>query len=52
MLHGLEEIRHCAGIQFDAQIVEAFLTIPWSHWIKLRETLGSPFRLTHARNMG
>jgi putative nucleotidyltransferase with HDIG domain len=52
MLHGLEEIRHCAGTQFDPKIVEAFLTIPWSQWIDLRENLGSPFRLTHLRNMG
>jgi HD-GYP domain-containing protein (c-di-GMP phosphodiesterase class II) len=29
-----------------------FLAIPWSHWIDLRESLGSPFRLTHSRNMG
>jgi putative nucleotidyltransferase with HDIG domain len=52
MLQGLEEIRSCAGTQFDPKIVEAFLTIPWSHWIELRENLGSPFRLTHLRNMG
>jgi putative nucleotidyltransferase with HDIG domain len=52
MLHGLEEIRRCAGTQFDPKIAEAFLTIPWSHWIDLRESLGSPFRLTHLKNMG
>ena len=46
MLHGLEEIRHCAGTQFDPKIVEVFLSIPENHWIELRENLGSPFRLT------
>ena len=43
MLHGLEEIRHCPGTQFDPKIVEAFLTIPWNQWVDLRESLGSPF---------
>jgi HD-GYP domain-containing protein (c-di-GMP phosphodiesterase class II) len=47
--HGFEEIRRCAGTQFDPKIVEAFLSIPESHWIELRETLGSPL-LTHLRN--
>jgi putative nucleotidyltransferase with HDIG domain len=47
-----EEIRRCAGTQFDPKIVEGFLSIPKNHWIELRENLGSPFRLTHARNMG
>jgi HD domain len=50
--HAREEIRSCAGTQFDPKIVEVFLSIPESHWIDLRESLGSPFRLTHARNMG
>ena len=52
MLHAREEIRRCAGTQFDPKIVEVFLSIPENHWIELRENLGSPFRLTHARNMG
>ena len=47
-----EEIRSCAGTQFDPKIVEVFLTIPEHHWIDLRETLGSPFRLTNSKNMG
>jgi hypothetical protein len=37
---------------FDPKIVEVFLSIPQNHWIELRENLGSPFRLTHLRNMG
>jgi HD-GYP domain-containing protein (c-di-GMP phosphodiesterase class II) len=49
--HGREEIRRCANTQFDRKLVEVFLSIPESHWIDLRESLGSPFRLTHSRNM-
>ena len=45
MSHGREEIRRCAGTQFDPKIVEVFLTIPENHWIELREKVGSPFRL-------
>ena len=45
MSHGREEIQRCAGTQFDAKIVEVFLTFPENHWIELRENLGSPFRL-------
>jgi hypothetical protein len=48
----LEKIRSGAGPQFEPKIVEAFLAIPWSHWIDLRESLGSPFRLTHSRKYG
>jgi HD-GYP domain-containing protein (c-di-GMP phosphodiesterase class II) len=49
--HAREEIRRCAGTQFDPKVVEVFLTIPENHWIDLRANLGSPFRLTHLRNM-
>ena len=52
MSQAREEIRRCAGTQFDPKIVEVFLSIPETHWIELRESLGSPFRLTHLRNMG
>jgi putative nucleotidyltransferase with HDIG domain len=52
MSHAREEIRRCAGTQFDPKIVEVFLSIPEQHWIELRENLGSPFRLTHLKNMG
>ena len=47
MSQAREEIRRCAGTQFDPKIVEVFLSIPEIHWIDLRESLGSPFRLTH-----
>jgi HD-GYP domain-containing protein (c-di-GMP phosphodiesterase class II) len=52
MSRAREEIRRCAGTQFDPKIVEVFLSIPENHWIELRENLGSPFRLTHLKNMG
>jgi putative nucleotidyltransferase with HDIG domain len=52
MSHAREEIRRCAGTQFDPKIVEVFLSIPGSHWIELRENLGSPYPLTHLKNPG
>jgi len=51
MAHAMEEIRRCAGTQFDPQIVEVFMAIPEQHWVELRENLGSPFRLTHLKNL-
>jgi putative nucleotidyltransferase with HDIG domain len=41
MSHAREEIRRCAGTQFDPKIVEVVLTIPENQWIELRENLGS-----------
>lgn len=32
MSHAREEIRRCAGTQFDPKIVAVFLTIPENHW--------------------
>jgi HD-GYP domain-containing protein (c-di-GMP phosphodiesterase class II) len=52
MTHARNKIRRGAGTQFDPKIVDVFLTIPENHWIELRENLGSPFRLTHLRNVG
>jgi putative nucleotidyltransferase with HDIG domain len=52
MSHARDEIRRYAGTQFDPKIVEVFPSIPENHWIELRENLGSPFRLTHLKNMG
>ena len=51
MGHAREEIRRCAGTQFDPKIVEVFLSIPEQHWIDLRENLGSPFRLAQLKNL-
>jgi hypothetical protein len=52
MSQAREEIRRCAGTQFDPKIVEVFLSIPKNHFVERRENLGSPFRLTHLKNMG
>lgn len=51
MSHAREEIRRCAGTQFDPKIVEVFLSIPEQNWIELRENLGSPFRLAQLKNL-
>ncbi len=51
MSHAREEVRRCAGTQFDPRIVEVFNTIPERHWLELRENLGSPFRLTQLKNL-
>jgi len=32
-----EEIRRCAGSQFDPQVAEAFLSIPGKTWCEIRE---------------
>jgi len=51
MSHAREEVRRCAGTQFDPKIVEVFNTIPEEHWLELRENLASPFKLAHLRNL-
>jgi response regulator RpfG family c-di-GMP phosphodiesterase len=51
MQHARQEIRRCAGTQFDPKIVDVFLSIPESHWIELRKNLESPFRLAHLKNL-
>lgn len=52
MSHAREEIKRCAGTQFDPKVVQVFLSIAEQHWIDLRENLGSPFRLTQLKNLG
>jgi putative nucleotidyltransferase with HDIG domain len=51
MSYAREEIQRCAGTQFDPNVVKVFLSIPEHHWKELRETLGSPFRLAHLKNL-
>jgi cyclic di-GMP phosphodiesterase len=51
MSHARDEIQRCSGTQFDPKVVEVFMSIPEQHWLDLRETLGSPFRLAHLRNL-
>ena len=49
--HAREEVRRCSGTQFDPKMVEVFLALPEQHWLDLRESLGSPFRLAHLKNL-
>ena len=51
MSYARQEIQRCSGTQFDPRVVEVFLSIPDQHWKDLRETLGSPFRLAHLKNL-
>ena len=51
MSYAREEIQRCSGTQFDPKVVEVFLSIPELHWKELRESLGSPFRLAHLKNL-
>jgi putative nucleotidyltransferase with HDIG domain len=51
MSHARDEIKRCAGTQFDPSIVDVFMAIDENHWLELRESLGSPFRLAHLRNL-
>jgi len=51
MSHAREEIQRCSGSQFDPQVVDVFMSIPEEHWLELRESLGSPFRLAHLKNL-
>ena len=51
MSYAIDEIRRCAGTQFDPKVVEIFLSIPQQHWLDLKENLGSPFRLAHLKNL-
>ena len=51
MSHVREEMRRCAGTQFDPKIVEVFLSIPEQNWLDIRENLGSPFRLAQLKNL-
>src|SRR6516164_1560574 len=41
--HAREEIKRCAGSQFDPKVVKVFLSIPEQHWIEVREKLDAPF---------
>jgi putative nucleotidyltransferase with HDIG domain len=51
MEHAREEIKRCAGTQFDPAVVSVFLQIPDEHWLELRENLSSPFRLAHLKRI-
>ncbi|MBI3669766.1 MAG: response regulator [Acidobacteria bacterium] len=51
LLHAQEEIKRCAGTQFDPAVVEVFLSMPESLWQELRENVGGPFRLSHLKDL-
>jgi putative nucleotidyltransferase with HDIG domain len=51
MSYAREEIRRCAGTQFDPKIVQVFLSIREEHWVDLLENLGSPFGLAQLKNL-
>jgi putative nucleotidyltransferase with HDIG domain len=51
LAHAREEIHRCSGTQFDPAVVEVFMSIPEDHWTELRESLASPFRLAHLKNL-
>jgi putative nucleotidyltransferase with HDIG domain len=46
-----EEIRRCAGTQFDPNVVEVFLSIPARQWTELRDRIGAPFQLSHLKEV-
>ncbi len=48
--HAREEIRRCAGTQFDPKVVEVFFAVPEPNWTALHQNLDSPFRLAHVEN--
>ena len=51
LTHARDEILRCSGTQFDPKIVEIFHAIPEAHWLELRHTLESPFRLAHLHTL-
>lgn len=46
-----DEIRRCAGTQFDPKVVEVFLSLPDHHWKKADITPEDPFRLSQLRDL-
>jgi putative nucleotidyltransferase with HDIG domain len=47
--HARDEIKRCAGTQFDPAVVEVFLAMPGTLWNELRENIGSPYRLSQLK---
>ena len=45
------ELRSRPELDAGSKMVDVFLSIPEEHWIMLRESLGSPFRLAHLKNL-
>jgi HD-GYP domain-containing protein (c-di-GMP phosphodiesterase class II) len=49
--HARAEVERCSGTQFDPAVVKVFLSMPQSLWVKLREDIGAPLRLSQLRNL-
>jgi putative nucleotidyltransferase with HDIG domain len=47
--HARDEIKRCAGTQFDPSVVEIFLAMPGTLWNELRENIGRPYRLSQLK---
>jgi HD-GYP domain-containing protein (c-di-GMP phosphodiesterase class II) len=47
--HARDEIKRCAGTQFDPAVVDVFLGMPGTLWNELRENIGRPYRLSQLR---
>jgi putative nucleotidyltransferase with HDIG domain len=47
--HARDEIKRCAGTQFDPAVVDVFLAMPGTLWNELRENIGRPYRLSQLR---
>jgi putative nucleotidyltransferase with HDIG domain len=46
-----EEIKRCAGTQFDPKVVEAFLALPDHHWQRAEISADDPLRLSQLRDL-
>src|SRR3989441_12399087 len=49
--HAREEIKRCAGTQFDPAVVKVFLSMPDTLWVELHENIGAPFRLSQLKDL-
>jgi putative nucleotidyltransferase with HDIG domain len=48
--HAREEIRACAGTQFDPAVVEVFMKMPDTLWMELRENVAKPYQLSQLKS--
>jgi len=49
--HAREEIKRCAGTQFDPAVVKVFLSMPDTLWLELHENISAPFRLSQLKDL-